>query len=71
MILVTGAAGKTGRAVIRALSTNGAAVRALVHRPEQVGLVQGLGAQQALVGDMRQWFRQPRDAGPSTTYAPT
>jgi uncharacterized protein YbjT (DUF2867 family) len=53
MILVTGAAGKTGRAVIRALVAKGEAVRALVHRPEQAGLVQGLGAQQAIVGDMR------------------
>jgi NAD(P)H dehydrogenase (quinone) len=53
VILVTGAAGKTGRAVIRALAAKGEAVRALVHRPEQAGLVQDLGAQQALVGDMR------------------
>jgi NAD(P)H dehydrogenase (quinone) len=53
MILVTGAAGKTGRAVIRAMAAKGEVVRALVHRPEQAGLVQGLGARQALVGDMR------------------
>ncbi len=54
MILVTGAAGKTGRAVIRALAVKGEAVRALVHHPEQAGVVEQLGAQQALVGDMRQ-----------------
>jgi uncharacterized protein YbjT (DUF2867 family) len=53
MILVTGAAGKTGRAVIRALTTKGEAVRALVHRPEQVRLVEGLGAREVVVGDMR------------------
>jgi NAD(P)H dehydrogenase (quinone) len=53
VILVTGAAGKTGRAVVRALAAKGEAVRALVHHPEQASLVQGLGAQQALVGDMR------------------
>jgi NAD(P)H dehydrogenase (quinone) len=53
VILVTGAAGKTGRAVIRALAAKGEAVRALVLRPEQAGLVQDLGADQALVGDMR------------------
>ena len=53
MILVTGAAGKTGRAVIRALTTKGEAVRALVHRPEQIQLVEALGAQQVVVGDMR------------------
>lgn len=34
-VVVTGAAGKTGRAVTAALSRRGAAVRALVHRPEQ------------------------------------
>ena len=53
MILVTGAAGKTGRAVIRALTTRGEAVRALVHRPEQVWPVEDWGAQEVLVGDMR------------------
>jgi uncharacterized protein YbjT (DUF2867 family) len=53
MILVTGAAGKTGRAVIRALSRRGQAVRALVHRPEQASLVTDAGAQQVVVGDMR------------------
>jgi uncharacterized protein YbjT (DUF2867 family) len=53
MILVTGAAGKTGRAVIRALTAKGEAVRALVHRPEQVRLVEGVGAREVVVGDMR------------------
>jgi uncharacterized protein YbjT (DUF2867 family) len=53
MILVTGAAGKTGRAVIRALTAKGEAVRALVHCPEQIQTVEVLGAQQVVVGDMR------------------
>jgi len=53
MILVTGAGGKTGRAVIRALVARGEPVRALVHRPEQGRLVEELGAQHAVVGDMR------------------
>jgi uncharacterized protein YbjT (DUF2867 family) len=53
MILVTGGAGKTGRAIIRALSAKVAAVRALVHRPEQVRMVEELGAQEVLSGDMR------------------
>jgi NAD(P)H dehydrogenase (quinone) len=53
MILVTGAAGKTGRAIIQALSAKGRVVRALVRRPEQVQPVEELGAQEALVGDMR------------------
>jgi len=52
MILVTGAAGKTGRAVIRALSRRGQAVRAFVHRPEQAALVTAAGAQQVVIGDM-------------------
>jgi uncharacterized protein YbjT (DUF2867 family) len=53
MILVTGAAGKTGRAVIRALTAKGEAIRALVHRPEQIPSVEALGAQQVVVGDVR------------------
>ena len=53
MILVTGASGKTGRAVIRALIARGEAVRALVHRPDQVRATQDLGAQEIIVGDMR------------------
>jgi NAD(P)H dehydrogenase (quinone) len=52
MILVTGAAGKTGRAVSRALVARGAAVRALVHRLAQSLAVEALGAE-VVVGDMR------------------
>jgi NAD(P)H dehydrogenase (quinone) len=52
-ILVTGASGKTGRAIIRALIRRGKAVRALVHRPEQAQFVQELGAQDDIAGDMR------------------
>ena len=52
MILVTGAAGKTGRAIIRALSARGALVRALVHRPAQIQALEKLGAHEVLVGDM-------------------
>ena len=52
MILVTGAAGKTGRAVIRALAGRGAQVRALVHRAEAGAGVLAAGAQEAVVGDM-------------------
>lgn len=37
MILVTGATGNTGRAVVQALSERGVAVRAMVRKPEQVG----------------------------------
>ena len=50
-ILVTGASGKTGRAVIRALIAKGASVRALAHRPDPVQ-AQDLGAHEIVVGDM-------------------
>ncbi|MFN2227493.1 MAG: NmrA family NAD(P)-binding protein [Anaerolineae bacterium] len=53
MILVTGAAGKTGRAVLRALGARGAAVRAMVHRPEQAEGLPALGAMEVLAGDLR------------------
>jgi uncharacterized protein YbjT (DUF2867 family) len=53
VILVTGAAGKTGRAVIVALSRRGQAVRALVRRPEQADSLRRLGAREVIVGDMR------------------
>ena len=53
MILVTGAAGKTGRAVLQALASKGHSVQALVRRPEQARLVESLGAQQVVTGDMR------------------
>ncbi|NIS79615.1 MAG: NmrA family NAD(P)-binding protein, partial [Anaerolineales bacterium] len=52
MILVTGAAGKTGRSIIRSLVAKGVTVRAFVHRREQVQTVESLGASQTIVGDM-------------------
>jgi uncharacterized protein YbjT (DUF2867 family) len=52
MILVTGAAGKTGRSVLRALVEKGIPVRALVHRPDQVPAVETCGAQEVMIGDM-------------------
>ena len=52
MILVTGAAGKTGRAVVSALAAKGCSVRALVHRELQVDLLRSIGARDAIVGDM-------------------
>ena len=51
MILVTGAAGKTGRAVLRALAGRREPVRALIHRPDQAPSLQALGVQETLVGD--------------------
>ena len=53
MILVTGAAGKTGRAVISALVAKGEQVRALVHHDEQTKFVKSVGAKESVVGDMR------------------
>ncbi len=53
MILVTGAAGKTGRAVVSALSSRKRSVRALVHRADQAHLVESAGANESIVGDMR------------------
>jgi NAD(P)H dehydrogenase (quinone) len=52
MILVTGAAGKTGRAVLRALAGQGEPVRALVHRQDQAPSLKALGATETLVGDL-------------------
>ncbi len=50
MILVTGAAGKTGKAVVKALAGKGAAVRALVRRPDHAGALMALGAVEVSVG---------------------
>lgn len=54
MILVTGAAGKTGLAVIQALAQRGVHVRALVRRAAQTAAVQQRGAQSVIVGDLLQ-----------------
>ncbi|NOX60490.1 MAG: NmrA family NAD(P)-binding protein [Chloroflexi bacterium] len=51
-ILLTGAAGKTGRAILAALHRRGAAVRAWVRRPEQVDEMLALGAEEVMVGDL-------------------
>jgi uncharacterized protein YbjT (DUF2867 family) len=53
MILVTGAAGKTGSTVIRTLAVRGRSLRALVRRHEQVQSMKELGAQEVVVGDVR------------------
>lgn len=51
-ILVTGAAGKTGRAVLGRLVAGGCRVRALVHRPEQADLLRRAGVDDVVVGDL-------------------
>jgi uncharacterized protein YbjT (DUF2867 family) len=53
MILVTGASGKTGRAIISALTKVRQPVRALIHKQEQITAVQSLGVEETVVGDMR------------------
>jgi NAD(P)H dehydrogenase (quinone) len=50
MILVTGAGGKTGKAVVTALTGKGARVRALVRKPEHAGALTALGAAEIAVG---------------------
>jgi NAD(P)H dehydrogenase (quinone) len=50
MILVTGAAGKTGKAIIKVLAAKGVPVRALVRKPQNVSVLQALGAAQVIVG---------------------
>lgn len=52
MILLTGAGGKTGRALIKALSKF-ESIFAFVHREEQVSILRSLGAKKVIVGDMR------------------
>lgn len=52
MILITGAAGKTGRAVVGALAARGAAVRAYVRCEAQVAVVQEAGAGEVRVGTL-------------------
>lgn len=52
MILVTGAAGKTGLAILAALKQRGAKTRALVRRADQINLVRQAGADEVVVGDL-------------------
>lgn len=49
MLLVTGAAGKTGQAIIRALLAKDAVVRAFVRRPEQGAAVKDLGVKEVVI----------------------
>ncbi len=53
MILVTGATGKTGRAVITALRARGVAVRAFVGTSVSLAAASTLGADETQVGDLR------------------
>ncbi|MCL4562814.1 MAG: NmrA family NAD(P)-binding protein [Chloroflexi bacterium] len=53
MIIVTGAGGKTGRAVLQACSRRKLKVRAVVHHPDQTQKALDLGAEEALWGDIQ------------------
>ena len=53
MILVTGAAGKTGRRVVQRLADTGTEVRAMLHTPEQLEPLLELGAREVMVGDLQ------------------
>jgi uncharacterized protein YbjT (DUF2867 family) len=52
MILITGAGGKTGKAVIKALIERGAAVRALVRNPSHDASLKAMGVRDVVVGGM-------------------
>jgi NAD(P)H dehydrogenase (quinone) len=52
MILITGAGGKTGRAVTAALAAKGEAVRALVRRETSADTVRRAGAREVVIGQM-------------------
>lgn len=52
MILITGAAGKTGRAIIQALAKSGESIRALARRNDQVDRLKSSGVADVIVGDM-------------------
>jgi NAD(P)H dehydrogenase (quinone) len=54
MILISGAAGKTGQAVIKALNQRQQAVRAFVRNQQQKQSVEKLGAAEVVVGDLTQ-----------------
>jgi NAD(P)H dehydrogenase (quinone) len=52
MILVTGAGGKTGKAIVKALAARGEAVRAFIHREGLTESVRALGAAEVSVGSL-------------------
>jgi NAD(P)H dehydrogenase (quinone) len=52
MILITGAGGKTGKAVIKALVARGAPVRAFVRNPAHESALKMIGAREVVIGAM-------------------
>ena len=52
MILITGASGNTGMAVLKALKDKGEQVRVFVHRESQIERMRNAGADEVVVGDL-------------------
>lgn len=52
MILITGAAGKTGKTITQALSKQGFDVRAVVRREDQISEMEKVGAKEVIVSDL-------------------
>ena len=52
MILITGAGGKTGKAVLKALVARGASVRAFVRNPAHESVLKTIGAHDVVIGAM-------------------
>ncbi len=52
MILITGAAGKTGKAVLRKVAGKGGSTKAWVYREQQIEQAAALGADEVIVGDL-------------------
>ncbi|CAN5596225.1 NmrA/HSCARG family protein [soil metagenome] len=54
MILLTGSSGKTGQAITQALADQGALVRSFVRQTAHIEGLRQLGAQEVIVGDLRE-----------------
>jgi uncharacterized protein YbjT (DUF2867 family) len=63
MILVTGAAGKTGQAVVRRLAARRLPVRALVYRADQAALYEHIDGVQTSVGALEDQAAMARAMG--------
>lgn len=53
MILLTGAAGKTGKAILNALLPHGVSVRCMVRSNKQAEEIRGIGGKHIVLGDLR------------------
>lgn len=53
MILVTGATGQTGMAIIKSLLAKKQKIRAFAHKIEHVQKLKGMGVKEVIIGDMR------------------